>query len=192
MPNLDSSDYIRKLKIKAKANADSAADPRKFRALTQHVTYDPYRVIAKNPSFDDGYLENKHYVFKSPCCFVSEAPSIIFDFNSDDAITLPVPFNYVKSLTYNIPSPTKSFKFKCYNLLDAGIGEFVIESSTFNFGTDGSFFSINNVAITPDYAPRPYTISNSIGFYGLEDDTYITLNTNSPISGEITIYSEED
>ncbi len=65
MPILDTSDFVRKRKLAVIAKANALADPRKFRAPTRDSTYDPYRSISKNISFDDGYLGGKHYVFTS-------------------------------------------------------------------------------------------------------------------------------
>ena len=41
MPNVDSSDYIRRLKLTAIRNANNAANRTKFRALTTFDSYDP-------------------------------------------------------------------------------------------------------------------------------------------------------
>lgn len=65
MPILDTSDFVRKRRLAVIAKANALADPRKFRAPTRDSTYDAYRTITKNISFDDGYLQGKHYVFTS-------------------------------------------------------------------------------------------------------------------------------
>ena len=41
MPNLDSSDYIRRIRLTATKNANDAANQNKFRALTIFDSYDP-------------------------------------------------------------------------------------------------------------------------------------------------------
>jgi hypothetical protein len=50
MPNIDSSDYIRRLKLSAIKNANKAADATKFRALTTFDSYDPSYAINKRYS----------------------------------------------------------------------------------------------------------------------------------------------
>ena len=43
MPNQDSSDYIRKLKLSTIRNANGVTNSLKFRAPTKNNVYDPYR-----------------------------------------------------------------------------------------------------------------------------------------------------
>lgn len=43
MPNVDSSDYTRRKKLAALHNANSAANPTKFRVLTRFDMYNPHK-----------------------------------------------------------------------------------------------------------------------------------------------------
>lgn len=63
MPNLDASDYIRKLRLQSHVNANKVTDQSKFRLPTRNDAYNPYYVIEKHQTFDKDYLEKKHYVF---------------------------------------------------------------------------------------------------------------------------------
>ncbi len=50
---VDTSDYIKKTRLLAIANGKNVANARKFRALTQHDVYDPYRVVENTIRTDD-------------------------------------------------------------------------------------------------------------------------------------------
>ena len=137
MPNLDTSDFIRRLKLGTIAKANALADPRKFRAPTRDSTYDPYRTITKNISFDDRYLEKKHYVFTASGGGKSTAPE---NAGGGGGNTITIPSNYCES-----PSNIQ---------FTAGVTYAVINNSmntTFALDQElGIFFSTGTSQFTPE------------------------------------------
>jgi hypothetical protein len=199
MPNIDASDYIRKLKLTAIYNANKAANERKFRELTRFDSYDPSTVRATGAVCNDACrtTPKDHNIFAAQAYSASRVPhfntsslgggcadGIVIDFT--DAIEGSGGGFYVN---YSIPTPTQSITFRYTNIPNGVFPE--IDSDTFNFETDGSTLLVDNSTIGSYDAPFfgnycVYVLYNKNG-YVMTFGNCVTLNTNSPISGDLYV-----
>jgi hypothetical protein len=200
MPNIDSSEYIRRRRLATIQYANQAATQRKFRELTRFDSYDPSAVRASGAVCNDVCITTPkdHNIFAAQAYSASRVPhfrrsggcagGIVIDFA--EAIEEDPGIFYVE---YLIPPPgTQSITFTYINIPDNVFPE--INSDTFNFQEDESTLVVNGTS-GGEY-DEPF-----VGEYGvytnnivqtITSGSCVTLNTNSLIEGPLfLVYSLE-
>jgi hypothetical protein len=195
MPNIDSSEYIRKLKLTAIYNANKAANQRKFRELTRFDSYDPSAVRTTGAVCNDVCVTTPkdHNIFAAQAYSASRVPhfrrsgesggcadGIVIDFA--EATELNGSIFYVE---YLIPPPgTQSITFTYINIPDNVFPE--IDSDTFDFQEDGSTLVVNGLSGGAYDLPYVGEYCVYSPFEGnISSGNCVTLNTNSLIEGPL-------
>jgi hypothetical protein len=193
MPNIDSSEYIRRRRLATIQYANQAATQRKFRELTRFDSYDPSAVRTTGAVCNDVCITTPkdHNIFAAQAYSASRVPhfrrsggcagGIVIDFA--EATELNGAIFYVE---YLIPPPgTQSITFTYINIPDNVFPE--IDSDTFNFETDESTLVVNgrsggryNLPYFGEYCVYSPFASNTIS-----SGSCVTLNTNSLIEGPL-------
>jgi len=181
MPNIDSSEYIRKLKLTAIYNANKAANQRKFRELTRFDSYDPSAIRASGAVCNDVCVTTRkdHNIFAAQAYSASRVPH----FRRPGGVIVIDFMNKSTAVSYSIPTPTNTITFQIINNPDT-LDYIAIFGNSPPNDYSTSILTVDSIIINDVNETNE---SSVFAFSTLPSSYLLTITSETPLSGTITV-----